>query len=257
MAPLKEVTTTEHKLTAAQVEKDCPVMLQDLGRRIAVHSDKARKCEEKAEQHYTTIAQLLVTAQRACDDGGFNAFREMFFPNLGKSRVYELLTIGTNKKSFEEIKASTRARVAKHRAIKAKAPPSVTVTDKPEPGAQGAPEIEAPSIASEHVPEPTNPPSSVSPGHEALIGFSSVVCKLVQITRNKKAERYAKTTVSVDELASLGKFLTDVANLKMSGADVPVLSGNGIVSPEQSAGEMKANAALEASVDLVARHEHV
>lgn len=48
---------TKHKLTAAQVEEGCPALLQDLGKRIAVHLDKARKCQEKAKQHYTAIAQ--------------------------------------------------------------------------------------------------------------------------------------------------------------------------------------------------------
>ena len=51
--------STEHKLTAAQVEKDCPDELQHLGKRIAAHLDKARKYEAKADQHYTTIAQWL------------------------------------------------------------------------------------------------------------------------------------------------------------------------------------------------------
>src|SRR2546421_4453649 len=131
-------TIFEDKFTAAQIVENCPVMLQDLGKRIAVHSEKAQKCEDKADQHYTTVAQLLATAHGACEEGGFNAFREMFFPNLGKSRVYELLAIGTNKKSFEEIKDSNRARVAKHRANKAAAPASVTVTEKSEPAALGA-----------------------------------------------------------------------------------------------------------------------
>jgi hypothetical protein len=137
-APTKEasmtdmITTTtnrktEQKLTAAQVEKKCPETLQTLGKRIAAHFDKARKCEAKAEQHYTAIAQLLVKAEEACDGDGFTAFREKFFPNLGKSRVYELLAIASDKKSVEETKASTRARVQRHRAIKAAA--SVTVTE--------------------------------------------------------------------------------------------------------------------------------
>ena len=137
-APMKEasmtdmITTntnhkTEQKLTAAQVEKECPEALQTLGKRIAAHFDKARKCEAKAEQHYTAIAQLLAKAEEACDGGGFTAFRERFFPNLGKSRVYELLQIATNEKSVEEVRTDTRERVARHRANKATA--SVTVTE--------------------------------------------------------------------------------------------------------------------------------
>src|ERR1700716_2534115 len=123
---------TEPKFTAAQIEEDCPVMLQDLGKLIAVHSEKAQKCKNKAEQHYNSIAQLLATAHRACEECGFAAFREKFFPKLGKSRVYELLAIGTSKKSVEDTKAGTRARVAKHRAKKAAAPVSDTVTENSE-----------------------------------------------------------------------------------------------------------------------------
>ncbi len=107
-----------HKVTAAQVGSNCPSTLQDLGKRIAAHLDKAHKCEEKAEQHYATVGQLLTQAQDVCDDGGFTAFRERFCPDLAKSRAYELLAIATNKKTLEEIRADTRQRVAKHRAKK-------------------------------------------------------------------------------------------------------------------------------------------
>ena len=41
-------TIFEDKFTAAQIEENCPVMLQDLGKRIAVHSEKAQKCEDKS-----------------------------------------------------------------------------------------------------------------------------------------------------------------------------------------------------------------
>src|SRR5262249_11250141 len=83
---------------------------QDWGTRIAVHLEKARKCEEKAEQHYTTVAQHLARTKEACDDGGFDAFREKFCPDLGRTRVYELLSIGADKKSIEQVRAETRAR---------------------------------------------------------------------------------------------------------------------------------------------------
>ena len=33
--------TNEHKLTAAQVENDCPAKLQDLGKKITAHLTKA------------------------------------------------------------------------------------------------------------------------------------------------------------------------------------------------------------------------
>ena len=114
------------KITAAQSETNCPTELQNLGARITVHLDKARKCEEKAEQHYRAMSQHLAQAKEVCDTAGFNAFRKKFCPDLGKSRAYELLAIATNKKSVQQIKAETRERVARCRANKAR---SVTVAE--------------------------------------------------------------------------------------------------------------------------------
>ena len=163
--------TTEHKVTAEEVENNCPVMLQDLAKHITAHLEKAHRCEEKAEQHYTTISQYLADAQRTCDEGGFKAFREKFFPELGKSRVYELLQIATNKKSIEQIKANTRERVAKHRAKNAtlsvtvtEKPASVTVTEKS--GSAG--DAEDATIPTEATRDPVKPRSTVSPKDEAL-----------------------------------------------------------------------------------------
>jgi hypothetical protein len=117
------------KFTAALVESDrCPKLLQTLQKQIAAHLDKADKYEEKAEQHRTSAGQLFAQVQELCDEGGFAAFHEKFFPDLGRSRTYELLAIGTGRKSIDEIRASTRERVARYRANKAL---SVTVTDDP------------------------------------------------------------------------------------------------------------------------------
>jgi hypothetical protein len=124
-------------LTAAQIENDCPALVQDLGKRIAAHYDKLVKCEEKAEQHRVAIGQLLVQAKGACDEGGFTAFRERFCPKLGKTRAHELLQIASGKKTIEDVRAATARRMKKHRAAKKttvqqQPKPSVTVTD-PDP----------------------------------------------------------------------------------------------------------------------------
>jgi hypothetical protein len=130
-------------VTAAQIETDCPIEVQDLGRQLAAHYDKLIKCEDKAEQHKIAIGQLLVRAKEACDAGGFTAFRERFCPDLGQSRAYELLQIASGKKTDEETKAATRNRVQKHRASKKLSrltpapksepePDSVTVTESVE-----------------------------------------------------------------------------------------------------------------------------
>jgi hypothetical protein len=118
-------------LTAEQIENDCPVLIQDLGKQIAAHYDKLVKCEDKAEQHRIAIGQLLVQVKKACDAGGFTMFRERFCPNLGKSQAHELLQIASGKKTVEEVKAESRGRKAKQRAKnKAEGKSSVTVTDE-------------------------------------------------------------------------------------------------------------------------------
>jgi hypothetical protein len=179
------------------------------------------------------LIQLLADAQGACDEGGFNKFREKFLPNLGKSRIDELHAIGISKKSIQEIKA-TRLRVAMLRTKKAVPPQFRYNNGNAETDLQVVPkdhgQIDAHSIASKQTPEPTKPRSSLSPGDEALMGFSSVVSKLVQITRKEKAERFAKTSVTAGELAELGGLIIEVARLKMSGAEALVQTANGRVS---------------------------
>ena len=116
-APVQAEHGRDHnKVTAAQVEADCPRELDEVGKHVTAHHDKARKYQEKADQHYATLGQLLLQARDLCDEGGFNAFRKKYCPDLGKSRVYELLAIGANRKSLGETRAATRERVARHRA---------------------------------------------------------------------------------------------------------------------------------------------
>lgn len=124
----KTVKTVAKKLTATQINKDCPKDAEQWGNQIVGHYKKALQYEGKAEQQWIAIGQYLAKAKEACDAGGFEAFRQKFCPAIGKSRTYELLQIGTSKKTVEELKSATRKRVAKHRAKAAAV--SVTVTDE-------------------------------------------------------------------------------------------------------------------------------
>jgi hypothetical protein len=244
----------ETKLTAAQIEENCPVALQNLGKQIAVQYEKALKYEDKANQNYTTVTQLLATAHEACDEGGFNTFRKTFFPNLARSRVYELLAIGTNKKSDKEIKASTRARVAKHRANKAADLQVRYGNGHSEPDALDAFEehgvIEAPSIASRQMTKPSSR-RSVAPGDEAVHWFNTFVLEFNHKIAKHPPERFAATDVPVGVLARLGKVLTDVANLKKSGAAeaAPVVL-HGTISDEQAAGDIRADRPVQDAEEL-------
>jgi hypothetical protein len=144
--PAERVMT---RFTAAQIEKNCPVEVENIGKRIAAHCAKLVQCEDKAGQHKIAIGQLLAQVQQSCDEGGFEAFRERFCPKLGKSRAHELLQIASGKKSIDEVRAATRERVTRHREKAKSAPPlppepSVTVTDKAEvPPAADDPEASA------------------------------------------------------------------------------------------------------------------
>jgi hypothetical protein len=264
---------TDQKITAEQVENCCPDELQELAKRISVQYEKARRYEEKADQHDRSIGQHLAKAREACDEGAFNAFREKFCPYLGKSRVYELLAIGENRKSLEETRKTNRERVAKHRAAK-----SITsvaphggacfgaaaagdqgvryVTDEPEPHVAPR-EISkvAGNTGSEPTPEPQTPRRAYTPNDQALITFSAIVVDLLRRTAKQRPERFAATSVPADDLARLGKFLTDVASLAKSRPRLNAIvrhEGNVTVSAEESAEEMKAKFAALAADTLAA-----
>jgi hypothetical protein len=209
--------SVSNKITAVEVQNGCPPVLQDIAQQINAHWEKARKCEAKADQHYTAIAQYLAQAQAACDEGGFTAFREKFCPNLGQSRAYELLSIATKEKSIEDVRASTRARVARHRANKAKA--SVTVTEthdhvtRPQDVAQ-ADSFEANSAAPTQ--EVDRRQRAYTPSDEALFGFSAQFLELQRRIARQQVERFARTSIPAHDLARVGEFLTDLAQLKRS-----------------------------------------
>jgi hypothetical protein len=202
MSDINHSAQIEPKITAADLERECPEVLQGFASRITAHLEKARKYEDKADQHYTSAGRYLAQAEAACDGGGFNAFREKFFPELAKTRVYELLSIATNKKTVEEIRAGNRERQARHRAKRAY--DSVTVTESPDHVAEpqeipgdsvtvteshhhvSEPEeilgiedqVEAGSRAEEQAPEPEKPRRAHTPDDQAVFGFTSVVAEL-------------------------------------------------------------------------------
>lgn len=112
------VTRKPSLLTAAMIADNCPDKLADLGKRITVHLEKAAQCDKKADDHRASAGQYLLQAREACDEDGFDAFREKFCPELGRTSVYEMLAIATGKKSVEEVRASSAERSKKYRARK-------------------------------------------------------------------------------------------------------------------------------------------
>jgi hypothetical protein len=179
----------------------------------------------------------MMEAKELCDGAVFVAFREKFFPNLGKSRVYELLAIANKKKSISTTRARTRERVAKHRKNKAVTTDSVTVTESAERDAHGALTeeklVRAASSAMEQAPSPAQGRTSTGRRDAALFGFSAMICELIRVTHNKKAKRFTKTGVPAETLARLGNLHIKPADLKRSDTAKPkvVLPANARGTP--------------------------
>jgi len=262
---MSEIINTNHaaedKLTAAQIENDCPDKLQDLGKRITAHLAQAAKSDDKAQQHRISAGQLLAEAKKACDDSGFDAFREKYCPKLGKSRAYELLAIATNKKTVEENRAEGRERQARSRANRKTATVnSVTVTENEaaaEPQEAPTEAGEAPSIVPDQTPVPARSQSAVAQKDDAVSKFTDIVLELVRRTDKRTPDRFARTAVRVNDLANLGQFLIEVANFKRStvtkpssmrahGNDVENAQSAAAISAAHQANEGKDAAASEA-----------
>jgi hypothetical protein len=133
-------------VTAAQINDSCPAVIDDLGKKIAVHLQKVRTYEakahkkagvelRKADDNWNTVTQLLAEAKAKCDGGGFKAFKARYCPDLSKSYIYELIAIGSGKKTAEESLANKRGRVARSRAKRqAKVSATGDVADTPGTG---------------------------------------------------------------------------------------------------------------------------
>ncbi len=92
--------------------------LNEIGREISARITKLDKIGAKAVDMVDSIDCLLKEAEGLCDAKDFTSFKNTYCVELGRSRVYELLAIRDGRKTIEDIRAATRARVAKHRASK-------------------------------------------------------------------------------------------------------------------------------------------
>ena len=97
--------------------------LHDIGREIRARVEKLNQLGGKTVDMVDSINHLLDDARKLCDEAGFEAFKKSCCPELGQSRVYELLAIKEGRKTLEEIREAGRLRVAKHRAEKKRARP--------------------------------------------------------------------------------------------------------------------------------------
>ena len=103
--------------------------LEQIGREITARVEKLDKLGGKAVDQVDLIDHLLGEAKKLCETAeAFETFKLQHCPDLGRSRTYELLAIKEGRKNLEDIRASTRARVAKHRADKKDVTDSSSVT---------------------------------------------------------------------------------------------------------------------------------
>ena len=111
--------------------------------------------------------------------------------------------------------------------------------------------------APEEAPEPAKPRRAVSSKDEACFDFTAKSLRPPPKDPRPEGQAFCRNGRPVDDLAKLGKYLSDLADLIKSNAAKPtpsmVLHGNGTVSVEQSVEIMKAkHRALEAIGDQAA-----
>jgi hypothetical protein len=167
-AATREITIIKRKFTAADIEKDCPVRLREISSEIGELYGEARQQAKRLDDHVIAINKLISEAQDLCDVGGYDKFRELFCPQLGKSQAYVRLAIAAGKTTLVEHRAKERERKQKTRA-KAVVANSGTVPEKADP------ETEAPGagIGSGEPTRATNRPNQS--GGPAAVANSGTV----------------------------------------------------------------------------------
>jgi hypothetical protein len=74
---------------------------------------------------------MLADAKAQCKGTGFKVFKAKYCPNLGRSRIYEILAIGFGRKTVEETRAASNERKMKHRKASATVRSTIHGTDGP------------------------------------------------------------------------------------------------------------------------------
>ena len=95
--------------------------------------DKAGVAVQKAQNNRDTFAKLLADAKAKCTPEGFAKFKVKYVPTMRKSRIYELLQIGSGQKTADELRPEKRESVAKTRANKVSTASAVVATQTTEP----------------------------------------------------------------------------------------------------------------------------
>ena len=69
----------------------------------------------KAEDNRTTVEKRLADVHAKCKADGFKAFKAKWAADFGRTKLYQILAIGSGKKTHEQVREEERVRKAKQR----------------------------------------------------------------------------------------------------------------------------------------------
>lgn len=102
----------------------------------AAAEEKAGVEMKKALDHRTTVEKRLADVYAKCKGDGIKAFRAMYAPDFGRTKLYEILAIGSGKTTREEIRTKERDKKRAQRSEKSSGQANVPDTSpEPEPEA--------------------------------------------------------------------------------------------------------------------------
>ena len=181
MAKSKNVTTTRAQAHGRASRRGLPGHRLRLGKAIAVHLAKAHKHEEKAEQHYTAVAQYLAEAKKLattaalmCSGKSFSrTWASRVFMSCLRSRPAKSRSRKTAPRNASASKDASeqKGRGVRYSTGKVGGAGAVRAAEAP---TEVAP-ADAPSIVPEQTPEAAKPRSAVTPKDEALFDFTARV----------------------------------------------------------------------------------
>jgi hypothetical protein len=103
----------------------------------AAAEEKAGVELKKAQNNRTTVEKRLADVYAKCKADGIKAFRAMYAPDFGRTKLYQILAIGSGKTTREEIRTKERDKKREQRA--AANPGQANVPDtSPEPQPEAA-----------------------------------------------------------------------------------------------------------------------
>lgn len=84
---------------------------------------------KKAQDNRTTVEKRLADVHSKCKADGFKAFRAMYAPDFGRTKLYQILAIGYGKKTIEQVRTVERDKKREQRAAEKSSPGQTNVPD--------------------------------------------------------------------------------------------------------------------------------